>query len=65
MNELNPLYKDIPGTMLEYAMNEKGMNMLLTAISVEKEKISDTEFETPEGYKEVTQAELKSMFGGQ
>jgi hypothetical protein len=65
MNELNPLYKDIPGTMLEYAVNEKGMNMLLTAISVEKEKISDTEFETPEGYKEVTQSELKSMFGGQ
>ena len=65
MNELNPLYKDIPGTMLEYAMNEKGMNMLLTAISVEKEKIADSEFETPEGYKEVTQSELKSMFGGQ
>jgi hypothetical protein len=65
MNELNPMYKDIPGTMLEYAMNEKGMNMFLTAISVEKEKIADSEFETPEGYKVVTQSELKSMFGGQ
>jgi hypothetical protein len=58
------LYKDIPGTMLEYSMNEKGMIMQLTAISVEKEKISDTEFETPEGFKEVTQDEIKSMFGG-
>jgi GLPGLI family protein len=65
MNEMNPLYKDIPGTMLEYSINEKGMNMMLTAISVEKEKISDTEFETPEGFKEVTEEELKSMFGGQ
>jgi GLPGLI family protein len=64
MNEVNPLYKDIPGTMLEYTINEKGMNMQLTAISVEKEKIADTEFETPEGFKEVTQDELKSMFGG-
>jgi GLPGLI family protein len=64
INEVNPLYKDIPGTMLEYSMNEKGMIMQLTAISVEKEKISDTEFETPEGFKEVTQDELKSMFGG-
>jgi hypothetical protein len=64
MNELNPLYKDIPGTMLEYSMNENGMNMFLTAISVEKEKIADSEFETPEGYKVVTQDELKGMFGG-
>jgi GLPGLI family protein len=65
MNEVNPLYKDIPGTMLEYSMNEKGMNMYLTAISVEKEKIADSEFETPEGFKVVTQEELKSMFGGE
>jgi GLPGLI family protein len=65
MNELNPLYKDIPGTMLEYSMNEKGMNMFLTAISVEKEKIADSEFETPEGYKVVTQDELQGMFGGE
>jgi GLPGLI family protein len=64
-NEMNPLYKDIPGTMLEYSMNENGMNMFLTAISVEKEKISDSEFETPEGFKEVTKEELKGMFGGE
>lgn len=64
-NELNPIYKDIPGTMLEYSMNENGMNMFLTAISVEKEKIADSEFETPEGFKEVTKEDLKGMFGGE
>jgi GLPGLI family protein len=63
-NEMNPLYKDIPGTMLEYSMNENGVNMQLTAVSVEKGKIADSEFETPEGFKVVTQEELKSMFGG-
>ena len=65
MNEMNPLYKDIPGTMLEYSMNENGMNMFLTAISVEKGKIAASEFEMPEGFKVVTQDELKGMFGGE
>lgn len=64
-NELNPLYKNIPGTMLEFSKVENGLNMLLSAVSVEKEKIADSEFVTPEGFKEVTKDELKGMFGGE
>lgn len=64
-NELNPLYKNIPGTMLEFSKEENGLNMLLSAVSVEKGKISESEFETPEGFKEVTKEELKGMFGGE
>ena len=60
----NPVFKDIDGVMLEYAIAEKEINMTFTAISVDKKKISDSEFEIPDGYKEISASELKNMFGG-
>jgi hypothetical protein len=63
-NATNPIFKDIKGTLLEFTVNESGMTMTMTAVSVDKKKISDKEFDIPEGYKEVTQEELQSMFGG-
>jgi GLPGLI family protein len=64
INYSNPVFKDIQGVMLEYAIDQQGMKMLFSAISVEKKKISDEEFDVPEGFKNVTQEELQNMFGG-
>lgn len=60
----NPLFKSIDGVMLEYSMEDKGISMQFTAISVEKKKIADSEFEIPEDYKVVTKSEFQNMFGG-
>jgi GLPGLI family protein len=64
VNMDNPMFKDIPGVMLEYSIDENDVKMKLTAISVEQKKVSDSEFEIPEGFKKVTQEELQNMFGG-
>ena len=40
------------------------MKMKFTATSVKKQKVTDKDFEIPEGYKEVTKEELQNMFGG-
>jgi len=36
----------------------------MEAISVDKKKLADSEFEVPEGYEEKTSAEIEQMFGG-
>ena len=64
LNAINPMFKDIDGVLMQYSSSENGMDMNFTAISVDKKRISDKAFEIPEGYKEVTEDELKSMFGG-
>jgi len=64
LNADNPYYKDIDGVMLEFAMDQDGLKMEFKAINVDKKKVSDKEFETPEGFKEISQDEFKNMFGG-
>ncbi len=64
INSDNPLFKDIPGVMLEYTASDNGIIMSFSAVSVDKKKLSDDEFQIPEGYKEISQEELQSMFGG-
>jgi len=65
INYNNPMFKDIQGVMLEYTVKEGNIEMTFTAVSVEKGKIADSEFEIPEGYQVMSAAEFKSMFGGQ
>jgi hypothetical protein len=60
----NPFFQSIEGVMLEYSMKENNINMQFSAVSVEKKKISDDEFEIPEGYKVMTKSEFQNMFGG-
>jgi len=60
----NPIYKDIDGVLLEFTVQNKNMNMKLTATSVEKKNIPAKEFEIPSDYVQTTQEELKSKFGG-
>lgn len=58
-----PIFKDIDGLMLEFSMVQNGMNMHFTAVSIDKKKVSDSEFEVPEGYEEISQEELQKRFG--
>lgn len=62
-NSDNPIFKDIKGMMLEFTMSENGMNMHFTAVNIDKKKVSDSEFDIPEGYETITQEEMQSRFG--
>lgn len=57
-------YRTLPGIPMEFQYKMQGMNMLLTAKSVEKGKVSNRDFEVPSEYKEMTPEELRQMFGG-
>lgn len=57
-------YKTLPGIPMEFQYKMQGMNMLLTASSIEKGKVSNKEFEVPSEYKEMTPEQLREMFGG-
>ncbi|MDZ7740233.1 MAG: hypothetical protein U5Q03_00275 [Bacteroidota bacterium] len=58
------MFEKINGLMLQYEIDTKGMKMVFTATDVKKKKVSDDEFEIPEGYTETTQEELRRNFGG-
>jgi GLPGLI family protein len=60
----NPLYKDIDGVMMEFAMKTPQFTMKFSASSVEKKSIADKDFEIPSDYKITTEEELKTKFGG-
>jgi GLPGLI family protein len=61
----NPQFKDINGVMLEFEMPYGGeFNMHMTAVTVEKKNVEDSEFAIPSDYQIKTKEELKSMFGG-
>ena len=60
----NPVYKDIPGVMLEFVIKTPQANMKLSATSIEKKSVSGKDFEIPPDYTLTTQEELKSKFGG-
>ncbi len=68
--EIGNIYSDkamfdkVDGLMLQYELDTRGMRMVFTATDVKKKKVSDDEFEIPEGYTETTQEELRRNFGG-
>lgn len=64
LNFDNPMYKGIDGVMLEFEIPNDSFSMHLTATSVEKKNVEDSEFAIPEGYQIKTKEELKGMFGG-
>ncbi|MEE4256873.1 MAG: hypothetical protein V2I47_07535 [Bacteroidales bacterium] len=64
LNIDNPYFKDIPGAMLEFEIATGTGTMKMEALSVDKKKLSESEFEVPEGFQEKTSAEIKQMFGG-
>ena len=64
LNIDNPYFKEVPGAMLEFEIDTGAGKMKMEAISVDKKKIADSEFEVPDGYEEKTPEEIKAMFGG-
>jgi len=60
----DPLYKDINGVLLEFSMVTPQFTMVFTAISIEKKKISNKEFDIPADYSITTKEELQSKMGG-
>ncbi|MFH1121476.1 MAG: hypothetical protein V1775_16785 [Bacteroidota bacterium] len=57
-------YRTLPGIPMEFQYKMQGMNMLLTASSVEKGRVSGSEFDVPSDYKEMTPEQLRELFGG-
>ena len=64
LNIDNPYFQDVPGAMLEFEIDTGAGKMKMEAISVDKKKVADTEFEVPAGFEEKTPEEIKAMFGG-
>ncbi|MCF8233750.1 MAG: hypothetical protein K9G67_02955 [Bacteroidales bacterium] len=62
-NLTKPIFKDIPGMLMEYEIKNQGFTMFFTTSDVNKKRISDDEFEIPEGYTLTTEEELRSNFG--
>lgn len=60
----NPMYKNIPGVMLEFLLKTPQVNMKLSATSIEKKSVAAKNFEIPSDYTLTTQEELRSKFGG-
>lgn len=56
-------FKGINGFLMEFVMNQGGMNMKLSAKNVIEEKVNDSMFTVPEGYKMTTPDEFKKMYG--
>lgn len=55
-----PMFKDIPGVLLEFSMISPNFTMMFTAISVEKVNIPSQEFDIPSDYLLTTKAEMKT-----
>lgn len=61
---VNGPMKKIDGSVLQYGINQNGMEMVLTAKEVVKEKVSDDKFAIPADYKKMTQEEFMKSMGG-
>jgi GLPGLI family protein len=55
---------ELNGFPMEYSMKSGPMAFKMVARSVKKENIAASEFVVPADYKQVTQEELRNMFGG-
>lgn len=60
-NSFSSQIEGVDGFMMEFINNQNGMNMKMTARSVEAIDITDSEFDIPEGYEVKTMEDLKKM----
>ena len=63
INYSDPLFNKINGVMLQYEISTRGLLMKFSASEVKAEDVPDNAFAIPSDYKEMTQDELKKMFG--
>ncbi len=59
-NTNNP-FRELDGVLMGFQVKLTGINMKFIAKEVIEEKIEDTEFELPEGYKQVSKKELEDI----
>ena len=58
------LFPTVNGLPLEFSMNQGPFTIKMTAKSVKKETIPESEFVIPTDFKQVTQDDLQTIFGG-
>lgn len=63
INYSDPLFNKINGVMLQYEISTRGLLMKFSATEVKTIEVPDHVFAIPSDYKEMTQDELKKMFG--
>ena len=63
-NYMNGPIEKIDGSVLEFSLNQSGMNINFSAKEVLKQPVSDDLFLIPTGYKRMSSAELMKMMGG-
>ncbi|PKP45238.1 MAG: hypothetical protein CVT95_09205 [Bacteroidetes bacterium HGW-Bacteroidetes-12] len=54
----------LKGFMMEYSINNQGIEMIISASTVTKEKISDAEFIVPSDYDVMTKEDFQKMMSG-
>lgn len=57
--------KGIKGLPMEFETTQNGINAKIVATSISEEKVDDSEFEIPEGYKEMSEEEFQKMMQSQ
>jgi len=55
----------LKGFMMEYSINNQGIEMIISASTVTKEKISDAEFTIPTDYEVMTKEDFQKMMSGE
>lgn len=58
----NTVFEEIPGVLMEFQVEMKGIPMHLKAIELTEGKVNDEVFCIPEGYKEVDKQEVDTIF---
>lgn len=57
-------FKDLPGFPLEYVSFENNIKLRMIASEISKSKVGQEQFQVPEDYEVMTEAELTKMMGG-
>lgn len=60
----NPVYNQMKGFILESTSDVNGINVIMSAREVKKEKVDASVFEIPDSYQKLTMTEFQSMMGG-
>ena len=58
-------FKGLKGLPLEMTVNSEGMQMVLSATSVQKKEVEESMFVIPDDYSIMTSEELQELFGGE
>lgn len=63
-NQAQKEFMGLKGFPLEYSLSQNGINMVMTAASVNEESVSDDLFQKSEGFQDITREDLQKMMMG-